>query len=90
MPILESNLLAAAGLATQALLAAVLAVLLGRFFRRHRRPYLSEWSRAWWAYCVAQLGALYGLAGQGELLPSHWSRLLADDPGFKKTDLELA
>ena len=73
----DNNLLAMAGLATQALFAALLAVLLGRFFRRHRRLYLREWSRAWWAFCLAQLGALYGLALQGEVPASHWSRLLS-------------
>ena len=73
----ESTLLAMAGLATQALFAALLAVLLGRFFRRHRRPYLKEWSRAWWAFCLAQLGALYGLAQQAQLPAAHWSRLLS-------------
>lgn len=73
----ESNFLAMTGLATQALFAALLAVLLGRFFRRHRRPYLREWSRAWWAFSLAQLGALYGLAQQAELPAAHWSRLLS-------------
>jgi len=73
----ETNLLAVSSLATQALLAALLAVLLGRFFRRHRRPYLREWSRAWWSFCVAQLGAVYGLSMQGVVASGHWSRLTA-------------
>lgn len=65
------------GLAAQSLFAALLALLLRRFHRLHRRPYLLDWSHAWWAFCIGQAASIYGLAFRGDLPAEHWSRLLA-------------
>ncbi len=73
----ETNLLTLLGLGAQSIFAALLAVLLRRFHRRHRRPYLLEWSYAWWAFCAAQAGGMYGVANLGILAADHWSRLAA-------------
>ncbi len=73
----ESNAFTLAGLATQSACAALLALLLARFHRRHRRAYLREWSLAWWAFCLAQAGALYAFARIGQVPPGDWDRLLA-------------
>lgn len=73
----ETNLLTLLGLGAQSIFAALLAVLLRRFHRRHRRPYLLEWSYAWWAFCAAQAGGMYGVANLGILSADHWSRLAA-------------
>jgi len=73
----DTETLAILGLGAQSLFAALLALLLRRFFRLHRRPYLLDWSHAWWAFCVGQAASIYGLSLRGLLAPEHWSRLLA-------------
>ncbi len=67
----EANLLA------QALLAALLAVLLRRFYLAQRRSYLRHWALAWWALSIAQLGAALALSLSEALPASDWRRLLA-------------
>jgi diguanylate cyclase (GGDEF)-like protein len=74
---MDDELRALVGLATQAAVACILAILLRRFHRRHRRAYLREWSLAWAAFCVAQSGAFYTLSAQGWLPADAWSRLVA-------------
>jgi diguanylate cyclase (GGDEF)-like protein len=56
-----------ASLLVQAIFSWLIALLLGYFSRKVPRVYLADWSRAWWAYGLGQLGAasaLYsGVAG---------------------------
>lgn len=61
----------------QALLAALLAVLLLRFHSSRKREYLRHWALSWWALCVGQLGAMVAFHFSPSMLASEPTRLLA-------------
>ena len=61
----------------QALLAALLAVLLLRFHRSRKREYLRHWALSWWALCVGQLGAMVAFYSSASMPASEPTRLVA-------------
>ncbi len=66
-----------ANLVAQALLAALLGILLRRFFVGQRHPYLRHWALSWWALCLAQVGATVALMLSESYAASDWRRLAA-------------
>ena len=73
----DTGLVTVSSYLAQALLAVLLALLLRRFYRNRRHPYLRHWAHSWWALAVAQLGALVAFVLVGALPPSSFWRLLA-------------
>ncbi|MFN7940877.1 MAG: EAL domain-containing protein [Thermoanaerobaculia bacterium] len=65
------------GLLAQVAGAVVLALLLQRYWRFHRRPYLRTWALGWWSLALGQAGATTGLWLHGSVAASHPLRLLA-------------
>ncbi len=61
----------------QALLAALLAVLLLRFHSSRKREYLRHWALSWWALCVGQLGAMAAFHYSASMPASEPLRLVA-------------
>ncbi|MDQ1347489.1 MAG: hypothetical protein QG573_860 [Acidobacteriota bacterium] len=61
----------------QALLAALLAVLLLRFHSGRKHAFLRHWALSWWALCAGQLGAMVAFHYSTSLPASDPTRLLA-------------
>ncbi|MGE0638976.1 MAG: putative bifunctional diguanylate cyclase/phosphodiesterase [Thermoanaerobaculia bacterium] len=65
------------GYLAQALLAAILALLLRRFHRNHRHAYLRHWALSWWSLAIGQLGATAAFALAASHAASSPERLAA-------------
>ena len=65
------------GYLAQALLAVILALLLHRFHRNHRHPYLRHWALSWWSLGVGQIGATVAFALAASQAASSPLRLVA-------------
>ncbi|MGE4189309.1 MAG: putative bifunctional diguanylate cyclase/phosphodiesterase [Thermoanaerobaculia bacterium] len=65
------------GYLAQALLAAILALLLHRFHRNHRHAYLRHWALSWWSLAIGQLGATAAFALAASHAASSPERLAA-------------
>ena len=61
----------------QALLAALLAILLLRFHSTRKREFLRHWALSWWALCVGQLGAMVAFHLSSSMPASEPMRLAA-------------
>jgi diguanylate cyclase (GGDEF)-like protein len=71
----DTSLVTVSSYLAQALLSVLLALLLLRFHRNRRHPYLRHWANSWWALGVAQLGATLAFALSTELPASSAWRL---------------
>mgnify|MGYP001613700273 CR=1 FL=1 len=58
----ELGLVTVSSYLAQALLAVLLAVLLHRFHRTQRHPYLRHWALSWWSLGVGQIGGMVAIA----------------------------
>ncbi len=61
----------------QALLAALLAILLLRFHSSRKHAFLRHWALSWWALCAGQLGAMVAFHFSATMPASEPTRLVA-------------
>ena len=61
----------------QALLAALLAILLLRFHSSRKHAFLRHWALSWWALCAGQLGAMVAFHFSASMPASEPTRLVA-------------